>query len=218
MLKEHLEKKRSSLHSEIERQRKAELDAVQKKALVQLANSDQMPAQDNESLETQKAKTIKLLMKAGRGDAKAQAELGWQCIQGAMGDEGRAIGRICLEEAATQGYVKSQFLLGMVHFAGLHVAKDYRTAREWWEQAAQQSFSPACYFLGELYRMGLGVPIDNVRAYMWYTLAAKDGAGRSASSLEAISKRMTPGEIAQGRLLAQQFDCRKVDEEAELTA
>jgi TPR repeat protein len=90
----------------------------------------------------------------------------------------------------------------------LGMPQDYATARGWYEKAAAQGYAPAQTNLGVLYHNGQGVPQDYVQAYMWWSVAAGHSTGNdqklAADDREAVARRMTPAQIAEGQRLATQ--------------
>ena len=64
-----------------------------------------------------------------------------------------------------------------------------------------------------MYATGDGVPKDDVRAYLWYTLAVAHSTGNKQQSAAAnrdgaLTRRMTPVQIAEAKRLAQQCEAR----------
>lgn len=79
----------------------------------------------------------------------------------------------------------------------------------WYRRAAEQGNGPAQYALGLLYDRGQGVPRDIVEASKWLNLATAIAPRRSrearARIRDAITTKMTRGEIAQARRLALEW-------------
>jgi hypothetical protein len=74
-------------------------------------------------------------------------------------------------EAAAQGDVEAQGLLGSMYEQGHGVAQDYAEAVKWYRKTSGQGDVYGQLQLGEMYRDGKGVPQDNVFAHMWLNLA-----------------------------------------------
>jgi TPR repeat protein len=113
---------------------------------------------------------------------------------------------------AAQGDARGQAGLCTLYEDGSGVPQDYTEALKWCRLAAVQGNWTAQIALCDLYINGQGVPQDYVRAHMWCNLAsALPGSAsdiRSASGLrDALSKRMTPQQIADAQKLAR--DCRQ---------
>ena len=52
---------------------------------------------------------------------------------------------------------------------------------------------------GWRYQVGFGAPKDYVQAYVWYSRAAASGSVSAADQLEAISRKLTPDQIAEAK-------------------
>jgi uncharacterized protein len=105
---------------------------------------------------------------------------------------------------AKQGDIRAQFNLGKIYFKGLGVPQDYKTAVKLYRLAAKQGDATAQNNLGFMYGNGKGVPQDYIRAHMWWNLAASSGNKNAVSGRDAISKRMTPAQIADAQKLARE--------------
>jgi TPR repeat protein len=79
----------------------------------------------------------------------------------------------------------------------------------WYRRAAEQGDSLAQYSLGLLYDKGEGVPRDIVEASKWLNLstAAAPPSAREARARirDAVTTKMTRGEIARARLRALEW-------------
>ncbi len=82
---------------------------------------------------------------------------------------------------------------------------DWAKAYKEFEAAAEQSNAKAQFCLGLLYENGLGVPKDFVRAYMWINLAAAQGELFSILEMDALSRKMTPSQIAEAQGLDRKW-------------
>jgi TPR repeat protein len=71
---------------------------------------------------------------------------------------------------------------------------------KWYRLAADhQGYSAPLYALGLMYVNGHGVAQDNARASMWYNLAASSGDYAGALLRDALAKKMTSAQFAQGQ-------------------
>jgi TPR repeat protein len=68
--------------------------------------------------------------------------------------------------------------------------------------AADQGSSRAQHRLARMYAQGQEVKRDYVQAHMWYSLAAAGGIKEANKGLEAVSREMTPDQIAKAQELA----------------
>jgi TPR repeat protein len=92
---------------------------------------------------------------------------------------------------------------------GRGVPQNYTEAAMWYRRAAEQGDSLAQYSLGLLYDRGQGVPQDVVEASKWLNLAAAAAPPRAREARvrirDAVTSKMTRGEIAQARLRALEW-------------
>jgi TPR repeat protein len=110
---------------------------------------------------------------------------------------------------AEQGDAAAQTYLGFMFETGRGVPKNYTEAAMWYRRAAEQGDSLAQYSLGLLYDKGQGVPQDIVEANKWLNLSTAS-APRSAREArarlrDAVTTKMTRGEIARARLRALEW-------------
>jgi TPR repeat protein len=110
---------------------------------------------------------------------------------------------------AEQGDPAAQTYLGFMFETGRGVPKNYTEAAMWYRRAAEQGDSLAQYSLGLLYDKGQGVPQDIVEANKWLNLSAASaprGAREARARLrDAVTTKMTRGEIARARLRALEW-------------
>jgi TPR repeat protein len=110
---------------------------------------------------------------------------------------------------AEQGDPAAQSYLGFMFETGRGVPKNYTEAAMWYRRAAEQGDSLAQYSLGLLYDKGQGVPQDIVEANKWLNLSAASaprGAREARARLrDAVTTKMTRGEIARARLRALEW-------------
>jgi TPR repeat protein len=110
---------------------------------------------------------------------------------------------------AEQGDPAAQSYLGFMFETGRGVPRNYTEAAMWYRRAAEQGDSLAQYSLGLLYDKGQGVPQDIVEANKWLNLstAAAPRAAREARARlrDAVTSKMTRGEIARARLRALEW-------------
>lgn len=92
---------------------------------------------------------------------------------------------------------------------GRGVPQNYTEAALWYRRAAEQGNSFAQYSLGLLYDRGHGVPRNIVEASKWLNLAAAGAPARAREARvrirDAVTQKMTRGEIAQARLRALEW-------------
>lgn len=114
---------------------------------------------------------------------------------------------------AEAGQPSAQAYLGFMYETGRGVPQNYTEAAMWYRRAAEQGDSLAQYSLGLMYDRGQGVPRDVVEAGKWLNLATS-GAPRRAREArarirDAVTSKMSRGEIAQARLRALEWVPRR---------
>lgn len=110
---------------------------------------------------------------------------------------------------AERGNVAAQSYLGFLFETGRGVPQNYTEAAMWYRRAAEQGDNRAQYSLGLLYDRGQGVPQDIVEASKWLNLSTAASPPRVRESRarirDALTTKMTRGEIAQARLRALEW-------------
>jgi TPR repeat protein len=151
------------------------------------------------------AATAALLLFAG-SPASAQS-----LRQGIAAFDGRnyAVASRIFIPLARRGNASAQTYLGFLFETGRGVPQNYPEAAIWYRCAAEQGDSLAQYSLALLYDKGQGVPQDIVEANKWLNLstaAAPRGAREARARLrDAVTTKMTRGEIARARLRALEW-------------
>lgn len=110
---------------------------------------------------------------------------------------------------AERGNAAAQTYLGFLFETGRGVPQNFTEAAMWYRRAAEQGDSRAQYSLGLLYDRGQGVPQDIIEASKWLNLSTAAAPPRVRDSRarirDAITTKMTRGEIAQARLRALEW-------------
>jgi hypothetical protein len=110
---------------------------------------------------------------------------------------------------AERGEPSAQTYLGFMFETGRGVPQNYTEAAMWYRRAAEQGDSLAQYSLGLLYDKGQGVPRDIVEASKWLNLSTAGAPRRvreaRARIRDAVTTKMTRGEIARSRLRALEW-------------
>lgn len=110
---------------------------------------------------------------------------------------------------AVHGDAVAQAYLGFMFETGRGVPQNYTEAAMWYRRSAEQGYGAAQYSLGLLYDKGFGVPRDVVEASKWLNLSTSVAPRRSrearARIRDAVTTKMTRGEIAQARLRALEW-------------
>lgn len=116
-----------------------------------------------------------LLVKAEKGDAQAQYDIGLSYYKGNGVEQNYAEAIKWYRKAAKQGYVHAQVDLGFAFESGNGVKQNYEEAVKWYRKAVEQGDSYAQYNLGVCYENGKGLKKDMSEAVHLYQLAANQG-------------------------------------------
>lgn len=116
-----------------------------------------------------------LLPLAKRGNATAQALLGFLYGhgQGLQQDDIEGLG--WYRKAAEQGDAGAQSNLGLLYVQGRGTPQDFGEAVKWFRKSADQGLAFGQNNLAAMYGKGLAVPQDFVEATKWYRKAAEQG-------------------------------------------
>jgi uncharacterized protein len=110
---------------------------------------------------------------------------------------------------AERGNPSAQTYLGFMFETGRGVPQNYTEAATWYRRGADQGDSLAQYSLGLLYDRGQGVPRDIVEAGKWLNLSTAEAPRKArearARIRDAVTTKMTRGEIARARLRALEW-------------
>ena len=110
---------------------------------------------------------------------------------------------------AERGSAPAQTYLGYMFETGRGVPQNYTESAMWYRRAAEQGDSLAQYSLGLLYDRGQGVPQDIVEASKWLNLstaaAPRQARDARARIRDAVTSKMTRGEVAEARLRALEW-------------
>lgn len=110
---------------------------------------------------------------------------------------------------AERGSAPAQTYLAYMFETGRGVPQNYTEAAMWYRRAAEQGDSLAQYSLGLLYDRGQGVPRNIVEASKWLNLstaaAPRQARDARARIRDAVTSKMTRGELAEARLRALEW-------------
>jgi TPR repeat protein len=122
-------------------------------------------------------------VRAERGDAKAQFELGVMYAKGTGVVEDVSEAFNWFLKAAEQGIVGAQAEIGWMYKYGKGTPQNYNESVKWYRKAGEQGDVKAQFTLGTMYKNGDGVKKDVTEAAEWYRLAAIQGDPRSQLAL-----------------------------------
>jgi uncharacterized protein len=160
-------------------------------------------SQNNRAEDEATAKEVRKSAEAG--NASAQYRLGLLYAGGVGVPQDYRQAKEWFEKAAKQGHVGAQADLGTLYFQGQGAPQSDQMAMFWFNQAAEQGDGLACAKLGWMYAEGQGVIRDYIQAHMWYSLAAARGEQSAAEARDALTKQMTPDQIAEAQKLAREW-------------
>ncbi|GMQ99203.1 MAG: hypothetical protein BMS9Abin18_0019 [Zetaproteobacteria bacterium] len=107
------------------------------------------------------------------------------------------------QQAAEKGNRRAQYQLGLLYARGDGVQKNLVKAREWLRKAAMQGHPKAQFYLGQMYVFGDGGEKDNVKATTWFWLAKTLGDRFAGDSLQVMSGKVSPLELAEAEKRAK---------------
>jgi S1-C subfamily serine protease len=144
---------------------------------------------------------------AEQGDAFAQKHLGIKYENGEGLPKNEVEAAKWYRRAAEQGDAFAQMLLAAMYEDGKGLPKNEVEAAKWYRRAAERGEAFAQQHLGGMYFLGRGVPQDYVAAYKWFNIAAAGQepkvAADAAQFRDALARRMSPDQIAEGQRLAR---------------
>ncbi len=133
-----------------------------------------------QALAGQETQALPALRQAAKdGNAMAQRSLAEVLLRKA---DGAPEALQFAEQAAAQGDVLAQYMLGKAYFDGTVTANrmpDMAKARHWLESAAEKKNTSAMYLLGLMHQAGYGGPVDYPHANQWFAKAVQLGHAES---------------------------------------
>ena len=87
---------------------------------------------------------------------------------------------------AEQGDLYAQNYIGIHHYLGLGVSRDYKKAKQWFEKAAEAGFADAQYNIGMMYENGEYVEQSYIEAHKWFTAAIENGKKKKKKRIEEV--------------------------------
>ncbi len=127
--------------------------------------------------------------RAEKGDASAQATLGFMCELGIDAPVDRTEAVKWYRKAAEQGNARAQLnlhqiaALGFMNDRGASAPADCEEAVRRCREAAEQGNPRAQFNLGQMYEWGNGVPQNAAEAVKWYRQAAEQGGAAAQYKL-----------------------------------
>lgn len=128
--------------------------------------------------------------RAEKGDADAQALLGFMYFNGEGVPPNYAEAVRWSRKAADQGQVQAQYNLGIMYAEGRGVVQNHAEAARWYRKAAYQGDADAQYFLALMYENGQGVVRNHSEAARCLSKAADQGHAEAIA--EAQRRALLP--------------------------
>ena len=154
-----------------------------------------------------------LIVRAEKGEAVAQLELGGIYLKGDGVTKDAAQAVKWLSKAAHLGNSEAQMKLGGIYINGRGVLRNSVEAAKWFMMSAEQGNAAAQCQIGRMHLTGGGVPKDDVEAYKWSNLAMIQGDATAKKVIAFLLIRMTPQQIAEGKLRSEEFiDGKKAEQ------
>jgi len=123
---------------------------------------------------------------AGKGDPRAQFDVGFMHAFGWGLPRNAAEAISWYSKAADQGLAVAQHFLGLAYVNGEGVRPDNAQAVRWFARAAAQGFAQSQFMLGQMTLNGRGVPKDPVQGYALVVMAGRGGVRSAARSVQAL--------------------------------
>ncbi|MFM9863363.1 MAG: tetratricopeptide repeat protein [Micropepsaceae bacterium] len=161
---------------------------------------------------------------AAKGNAQAAHRLGVEYQDGKPGVVQRDYAKAVQfhTQAAMAGNALSMFDLGSLHEYGFGVERNIGEAARWYGYSARYGLAQGQYNYATMLERGDGVALDDVEAYKFFVLAARGGftgvpydnsglkIDRNAPTpAEAMQRRLTAAQVAEGRARADTFEPQK---------
>ena len=108
---------------------------------------------------------------------------------------------------AEQGDPAAQNYIGIQHYLGLGMKRNFKLAKQWFEKAAHQDYADAQYNLGMMYENGHYVKQDYVKAFTWFYIASEKGSANAEKRMQSINDeyRLPPFQIWNAVDLAKDY-------------
>lgn len=113
---------------------------------------------------------------------------------------------VWLRQAAEDGHLRAQLMLGVLYEDGSGVIQDYEQALDWYRLAASQGETVAMYRVGSMLRRGVGADKDLIKAYAWCNIAAARGHQEAAVDRDQIGSQLSPKEMKEAQQQSRTFD------------
>ncbi len=97
----------------------------------------------------------------------------------------------------------AQNYIGLMHYLGAGIDRDYKLAHQWYEKSAAQGNADAMLNLGLLYDRGKGVEYDYINAYGWFYAAYLMGNTKGKAYIDDLASKLTANKKSAGMRLGE---------------
>ncbi len=118
------------------------------------------------------------------------------------------------ERAANSGHRRAMHNLAVMYYYGSGAPRDFETAARWFQEAALLGLGDSQFNLALLFESGQGVPLSLADAYAWYMISANDSDPTAGERAIALEELLEPEALSQARQVAQSFQPRPIDAQA----
>ena len=118
------------------------------------------------------------------------------------------------ERAANAGHRRAMHNLAVMYYYGSGAPRDFETAARWFQEAALLGLGDSQFNLALLFESGQGVPMSLADAYAWYMISANDSDPTAGERALALEEMLEPEALSQARQVAQSFQPRPIDAQA----
>ena len=118
------------------------------------------------------------------------------------------------ERAANAGHRRAMHNLAVMYYYGSGAPRDFETAARWFQEAALLGLGDSQFNLALLFESGQGVPMSLADAYAWYMISANDSDPTAGERALALEEMLEPEALSQAQQVAQSFQPRPIDAQA----
>jgi TPR repeat protein len=109
-------------------------------------------------------------------------------------------------QSAAHGNRVAAYKAGAMYEAGSGTPQNYKQALEYYKRSAEsKQYAPALVALGRFHELGLGTSVDLPYAYVAYSVAARQEDAEASNRLRALTRRLTPEQLASAKGMLQRF-------------
>jgi TPR repeat protein len=152
------------------------------------AQNDQKAISRLNLIQSNEARFNKTLARARVNDLESLYDLGNMFGEGIGVDADMAKARYWYEKAASQGFEKAQYKLGLSYYKDSSSGKDLSHAFELFRKAAEKGHPAAQFYLGKMYASGQGVKRDYETALEWFSKAVDSGFNEARREMTDIAE------------------------------